>query len=171
MVDTLTSDFTEVEELPVEQKKYTTEQVLKAVAYTIASRPQVDCKLRHTFTKGLYCREIFMPAGTEVMSFCHKTQHQYVALIGATLVWKHDTGWEAVQAPERGITEPGTQRVLRTITDCVWLTFHPTDFFPINNSDEEILKAVALVEQDILVLDFNPFINSSEAREIPWHML
>lgn len=164
MVDTLTSDFVEVEELPVAQKKYSIEQVLKAVAYTILSRPQIDCKLRHTFTNGLYCREIFMPAGTEIISMIHKTQHQYVALIGATLVFKKETGWEAVQAPDRGVTEPGTQRVLRTITDCVWLTFHPTNFSPVNNSDEEILKAVALVEQDIL--DFSPLLNSSEVREI-----
>ena len=35
--------------------------------------PAVDLPLKHYFTKGLYCREIFMPKGTLLTSKIHKT--------------------------------------------------------------------------------------------------
>jgi len=162
--DVITPDAA-VEQLPDMQQTYSIEEVLKAVAYTLAGRPQIDCKLRHTFTKGLYCREIFMPAGTEIVSHVHHTQHQWVALIGKTLVFI-DGEWRCILAPDRGVTEPGTQRVLRTITDCTWLTFHPTGRMPENNTEEEILKAVAMVEMDILDFNYNPFIDPPKMREL-----
>jgi hypothetical protein len=159
-------EFYETSELPIRFPVFSVEQVLKAVAYTIAERPQIDCKLTHTFTKGLYCREIFMPAGTEIISQIHNTQHQWVALLGKTLVFTKEGGWDVVLAPDHGITEPGTQRVLRTVTNCVWLSFHPTSRFPDDSTEEEILKAVAQVETDILAFDYNPFIDPSKMREI-----
>lgn len=150
----------------IAQDKYSVEEVLDMVEAAILFRPQVNCPADYTFTKGMMCKELFMPAGTEVISKIHNTQHQWVALLGLTEVFTEKTGWVLVQGPQRGITEPGTRRVLRTITDCVWLTFHPTDHFPKDNSEEEILKTVALVEEDIILKHVNPLINSSEVRAI-----
>lgn len=155
-----------IEDAPTQEDLYSIDEVLDMVEATILSRPQVHLKANHTFTKGLYCRELLMPAGIEVMSKYHNTQHQWVALLGKVYVFVKGTGWSLIEAPQRGITEPGTRRVLRTVTECVWLTFHPTDHFPKDKSEEEVLKAVALVEEDIILKRINPLINSSEVREI-----
>jgi hypothetical protein len=166
MEDVITLENEVAEDTPIKEERYSVDEVLDMVEATILSRPQIQLKAKHTFTKGLYCRELFMPAGTEVISKCHNTQHQWVSLLGIVLVFTKHTGWKLVTSPERGITEPDTRRVLRTVTDCVWLTFHPTDHFPKDDSEEEILKAVALVEEDIILKRVNPLIDSSEVREI-----
>lgn len=79
----------------------------------------------HTFTHGMYARELFMPKGALVTSKIHLTQHQYVVLQGKAEVFVDGKGWVLVQAGDSGITEPGTRRVLRILEDSRWKTFHP----------------------------------------------
>jgi len=88
--------------------------------------PAVECPLLHRFTPGLYTREIFMPAGTMVVSRIHKTEHPYAVLAGRALVWTADAGVVEIKAGHIGITTPGTRRVLLIAEDCRWVTFHPT---------------------------------------------
>lgn len=89
----------------------------------------VDLPLTHRFTRGLYAREIFMPAGTLLTSKVHKTEHPYVILTGRVSVFIiDDNGGERVEhlaAPHVGVTQPGTRRVLYIHEDCRWVTFHP----------------------------------------------
>lgn len=166
-MEKITSAKTQVyEESVALQESYTHDQVLDAVEASIVSRPQVQCDARYTFTNGLMCKELFMPANIEIISKCHNTQHQWVALLGLVEVWTKDAGWKIVNAPDRGVTEPGTRRVLRTATYCVWLTFHPTKRKPRNNTKEAVLEAALLVEEDIILKRVNPLIGTSEVREI-----
>lgn len=82
-------------------------------------------EVRHTFTKGMYARSFFMPAGSAVVSKIHNSQHQYIIQVGCVSVWTAETGWLTLQAPFHGVTEPGTRRILQCHTDNVWTTFHP----------------------------------------------
>jgi hypothetical protein len=91
----------------------------------LAACPPVDCPLRHSWTPGLYIREIFMPAGSLITSKIHKTEHPFVVSMGRCLVWIDGTGWVLIEAPHSGVTKPGTRRVLLVLDDTVWTTFHP----------------------------------------------
>lgn len=90
-----------------------------------AKEYHVEMPLTHRFTPGLYVREIFMPAGTIVVSRIHKTQHPFVISKGDCEVWSPGTGWQRLRAPHTGITLPGTQRLLLIHEDTIWTTFHP----------------------------------------------
>lgn len=94
--------------------------------YHLAQLPQLDLPLVHRFTPGLYVREIFMPTGAIVLSRVHKTRHPFVVSKGRAAVWSEETGVVELAAPHTGITEPGTQRLLIILDDCIWTTFHPT---------------------------------------------
>lgn len=148
------------------QRSFSHDEVLDAVEASILEEPQVQCDAKYTFTKGLMCKELFMPAGIKIISKCHNTQHQWVALCGIVEVWTKENGWTFVRAPDHGITQPGTRRVLITHTYCVWMTFHPTDHYPKNNTKEAVLEAALLVEEDIILKRVNPFIGTSEVRKI-----
>lgn len=100
--------------------------------------PQVDCPLVHRFTPGLYTREIFMPAGTLIVSKIHMTEHPYVITKGKVAVWVEGKGVEVYGAGHVGITKPGTRRVLYIKEDCSWLTFHATD----KTTHEEVEKDI-----------------------------
>jgi hypothetical protein len=97
--------------------------------------PAVDLPLKHYFTKGLYCREIFMPKGTLLTSKIHKTQHQFNISKGKVAVSVDGGEWVTLEAPFHGITNPGTRRIIYIIEDCIWTTFHPLDF--INGEENE----------------------------------
>lgn len=85
----------------------------------------VDAPLIHRFTPNLYTREIFMQAGSRVVSKIHKTEHQFIVSQGICYVYNIvDKGWEKIVAPYHGITPAGTRRILVIEKDTVWTTIH-----------------------------------------------
>lgn len=142
------------------EQLYTEDEALDMVHAEIASRPQIDLPVEHIFTEGLYSRQLFMPAGIEIMSKCHKTQHQFIIAFGVVDIYLKGHGWERVIGYKRGITEPGTRRVFRTITDTMLITFHPTEIKPKTNSPEDIEYAAFLVEEAIIEKRHNKFLQT-----------
>lgn len=112
--------------------------------------PVVDCKVIHTFTPGLYSRQIFMPAGSLATSRIHKMEHQFSISLGCAMVKINDKEWERLEAPYNGKTKQGTRRILYIESDCIWTCYHPTSVMPEGDSEQEILKAVDLVENEII---------------------
>lgn len=82
-----------------------------------------ECPLEHTFTPGLYTRQIFMPARSVIVSKIHKTEHPFIISKGRVSVWT-DEGVQELSAPHQGITKPGTRRLLVVHEDTIWTTFH-----------------------------------------------
>lgn len=119
------------------------------------SQPQTYAPVKHTFTPGLYIREITMPAGVIVTSKVHKTEHPYIILSGEVVVFTEKDGDLPFKAPYFGITKAGTRRVLRTVTETVWITFHPTD----KTTPDE-------VEEDIIEKHENIFLDENENEQL-----
>lgn len=88
---------------------------------------KVDMPITHRFTPHMYIREIFMPKGFYVTSRIHLTEHPFTISKGKVRVKIGETEWITLQAPHTGITLAGTRRLLETIEDCVWTTYHVTD--------------------------------------------
>jgi quercetin dioxygenase-like cupin family protein len=99
---------------------------------------KADFPLAHTFMPGMYMREIFMAAGSKITSRIHKFRHPFFVLRGKVRVWQDGKGWELIEAPHCGITEPGTRRVLDVIEDCNWITIHSN---PDDTEDLEEIEA------------------------------
>lgn len=86
----------------------------------------VECPLVHRFTKGMYIREVSIPAGTVLTTKIHKTEHPFIISKGKVNVM---IGQEitTLEAPYCGITEPGIRRIILALSDVVWTTFHRND--------------------------------------------
>ena len=118
----------------------------------------IDCPVTHTFTEGMYIRQIAMPAGSLITSKIHKTQHPYTISYGVAAVSIDGQDWCEISAPYTGITEAGTRRVLYIVEDCIWTTYHPLPNMKSeynNLSEEEKQKIVDEIENEIL----EPHIN------------
>lgn len=87
---------------------------------------QIECPLVHRFTKGLYIREVTMPAGLLATTKIHNTQHPFIISKGKVNVMIGEN-IQTLEAPYCGITEPGTRRVIYVLEDCVWTTIHRND--------------------------------------------
>ena len=103
----------------------------------------IELETRHHFSDGLYARELFIPAGVCLVGALHKTRHLYSIVKGHCLATSQ-YGSEEIQAPYLGETVPGTKRVIYAVTDCVWITYHPTDLTDIDEIE------AALVEPEVI---------------------
>jgi len=99
--------------------------------------------LKHTFSDGLYIREIFMPKGQLITTGIHKQEHAYFVQKGKVRVLT-ENGMQHIQAPYNGITKPGTKRVIYTEEDTIWITVHATR-----------KKTVKTVLKQIIAKDFD----------------
>lgn len=122
------------------KKKYKVSELIDAIEAGIASENQVSCPVKDLFTPGLYSREVFIPAGTYLTSKIHKTEHPYVVSLGKISVFTEEDGEVLIEAPFRGVTKPGTRRVLYAHTDVIWTTWHVTDKTTVEEVEDEIIE-------------------------------
>jgi len=84
---------------------------------------QYDFEVKHTFTDGIYAREIFLPAGSMVVGKIHRHNHLNFISRGTVTVYTKD-GLETFTGPITMISTAGTKRAVYANTDCVWTTIH-----------------------------------------------
>jgi len=103
------------------------------------------CPLKHTFSDGIYVREIFIPAGMFIVGKIHKHDHPNFLLSGEVTVVTED-GIEDLKGPLSIISKAGTKRALYAITDLVWITVHanPTNTEDLKELEEEIIAPTYL---------------------------
>ena len=112
------------------------------------------CPLTHSFSDGIYCREIKIPAGMVVTGKIHKHEHPNYLMSGEVLVLTEDGGSEVLKGPLSMMSKGGTKRALYAITDLVWTTIHHN---PTNTRD---LKEI---EKIVIAKDYEEYKRFAEA--------
>ncbi len=102
---------------------------------------QTPLPVRHFFAPGVYCRELFIPAGMRLTGAIHLTEHVSIMLSGKMQVLK-DGEFVEINGPMTEIAQPGIKRMGKCIEDTTWITVHATD-----ETDVEKLEAM-LVTND-----------------------
>ena len=99
------------------------------------------CPLKHSFSDGIYVREITIPAGMLIIGKIHKHDHPNFLLKGEVVVVTEGGGIEELKAPCSMISKPGTKRALYAKTELVWTTVHlnPTNTEDLEELEEEII--------------------------------
>ena len=124
--------------------------------------------LRHFHTDDQYIRELFVPAGSLVVTKIHKKSHPVFIMTGDCSVMTVD-GVRRIKAPYHMITPAGTKRIVYVHEDTVWVTVHsnPTgtkdlskiedeviaktfDDVPKNYIDAEVIGFIAEIEKEAL---------------------
>jgi len=107
------------------------------------------CPLKHSFAKGLYVREITVPAGMLTVTKIHKFSHPAFLLEGEMSIME-EWGPRRVSAPAYFITRAGTKRVIYHHTKVVLVTVHATEEQDTEKIEEEII-AKSFDEMDDVV--------------------
>ena len=92
--------------------------------------------LKHSFSDGIYNREILVKKGGFVIGKIHKHDHTWFLLQGEMMVAGPE-GEEYFSAPYYAIAEAGTKRVVYALEDCIFVNVHPN---PNNNTNIEELE-------------------------------
>jgi hypothetical protein len=102
--------------------------------------PQVELETRHYFADGMYCRELFRPAGCTIVGKVHKKEHFYILVSGEiTIVGE---GYrQRVKAPRVFVSEPGTKRAVYAHVDSVCITVHRVSSHDLYEIEDELVEA------------------------------
>jgi len=106
------------------------------------------CPLKHSFTDGIYVREIRIPAGAVLTGKIHKHRHPNFLMSGIVEVVTENGGVERLEGPMFMISEAGTKRALHAVTDLWWCTIHE------NASNTTDLKKI---EEFVIAKDYEEF--------------
>ncbi len=107
--------------------------------------------MKHSFTDGVYAREMTIPAETMVVGKIHKHRHHNFLLKGEILVATAERGVEHLKAPLMIVSEPGTQRVGYALTETVWTCIHKNED---NIEDLELLEEINVVDTPQQYLEY-----------------
>jgi hypothetical protein len=123
------------------------DELLDQCEDVIQRMPEHAMKHTHTFTPGMYIRQIFIPARTILTSRIHLTEHPYVISKGDISVWMRETGTVRLKAPHSGVTRPGARRLLFAHDDTIWTTFHATDETDVKTIEDMITTTRLTIEE------------------------
>lgn len=118
---------------------------------------QVPLQTKHYFSKGVYAREITIPAGTILTGHIHKYENLNIISKGKIEVLVGDE-LVIIEAPATIVSPPGTKRIARALEDTVWTTIHSTNETDIDKIEQEFIahtEAEYIEHQRQLQLPFN----------------
>lgn len=106
--------------------------------------PQVDLRVEHQFSFGVYARTLYIPQGIMLTGQIHKFENLNILLKGKLQVSIGDK-MELVEAPFSVVSPPNTKRIALALEDSIWMTVHGTherdlniieDYFIVHNEEE-----------------------------------
>jgi len=114
-------------------------QKVQALQDVISQLPQYEPETTHTFHAGMYCREVWRPAGAIIVGKVHKKEHFYLVVSG-TVAITTDEGVKSVTGPTLLCSKPSTKRAVYAETDALCMTFHVVDAKTIEDAEQELVE-------------------------------
>jgi len=112
---------------------------VQALQDVISKMPQYEPETKHTFHAGMYCREVWRPAGVIVVGKIHKKEHFYL-IVSGTVSITTDEGVKSITGPHLLCSKPGTKRAVYAETDALCMTFHVVDAKTIEDAEQELVE-------------------------------
>lgn len=137
------------------------ETMAKIPGATFGDSPEMP--LKHSFSDGMYVREIFLPKGHILTGKIHKHSHPNFLMSGEVIVVTENGGREHLKGPLAMISEPGTKRAIVALEDTVWITVHLNldngknlekieEYVIAKTYDDPVLNENLLVSRNCLIL-------------------
>lgn len=131
----------ELETLTPRERVFALENSIKELPNAILPFPGrkeiLGFPLKHHIARGMYVREIFMPAGHVVVGEIHKHEHLAIVCSGDISVYD-ENGLNRITGPYPVVfcSTPGIKRAIYMHTDCIFMTVHSI------TSDENDIVAI-----------------------------
>ena len=112
----------------IHEKEGTKVVTIMEVQNTMASLPQVDTKVEHFFSEGVYTRVTELKAGTLAMGKRHRHSTVNILLKGVISIYVGENEPpHTVEAPFIFISEPNVKKLAYAHTDVLITNIHPTE--------------------------------------------
>lgn len=122
----------------VDKPKSLAERVA-ALQDEISKHPQYEPPTEHLFHGGMYCRQVWRPAGCLIVGKVHKKEHFYMIVSGTVKVTTDD-GVQTITGPMLLCSNPGTKRAVYAETDALCMTFHRVESNTVEEVESELVE-------------------------------
>ena len=130
----MTTDLTELMLAPAPLRER-----VEALQAEVSKLPQFEPPTEHIFHGGMYCRQVWRPAGCLIVGKVHKKEHFYM-IVSGTVHITTDNGAQTVTGPFLMCSNPGTKRAVLAETDALCMTFHRVDSDTVEAVENEIAE-------------------------------
>lgn len=113
------------------------------------------CPLKHTFSDGVYVRQMTIRKGTPIIGKIHKHECTNIILSGDITVVSEE-GMKRIKAPYTFVSPPGVKRIGYAHEDTVWINVHSN---PDNETD------LAQIEERVIAKNYEEFENTRIGAE------
>lgn len=117
-------------------------ECVQRIEDALAELPQVHCPVRHMFARGMYIREMTIPAGTLATGAVHKTDHLTMIVKGRVTIIS-ENGEREYTAPATLMSRAGSKKAALAHEDTVLITMHKTFETDVNKLVTELTDATA----------------------------
>lgn len=117
----------------------TLKERVDALQAEIVKYPQYEPPTEHIFHGGMYCRQVWRPAGCLIVGKVHKKEHFYMVVSGTVKITTDD-GVQTLTAPFLLCSKPGTKRAVYAETDALCMTIHRVDAQTVEQAEEELVE-------------------------------
>lgn len=111
---------------------------LEAAMRSLPELLNIDEMTFHHFAPGLYAREFRMKADELVVGKIHKHDHLAMLVYGVVSV-SDEFNSVRMKGPHIWLSQAGVKRAVYAHTDCMFVTFHPTEETDIEKIEEFVI--------------------------------
>jgi hypothetical protein len=108
-----------------------------ALEKIILTLKQVECPISHYQIDGVYCRSMFIPAGTVITGAIHNKENISILAKG-TIRITNGTESKIISAPYIMVDKPGIKRLGVSETDVTFINIWRTDTTDLDEIEKEI---------------------------------
>jgi len=112
---------------------------VQALQVEVSKHEQFEPPTEHIFHGGMYCRQVYRPAGTLIIGKVHKKEHFYFIVFGTVAVTT-DEGVRMITGPCLLCSKPGTKRAVYAETDALCMTIHRTDATTVEGAENDLVE-------------------------------
>lgn len=110
-----------------------------ALEKIILTLEQVECPISHYQIEGVYCRSMFIPAGTVITGAIHNKENISILAQGTIRV-TNGTDSKLISAPYIMVDQPGIKRLGVSETDVTFINVIRTDLTDIDELEKELVS-------------------------------
>lgn len=108
-----------------------------ALEKIILTLEQVECPISHYQIEGVYCRSMFIPAGTVITGAIHNKENISILAQGTIRV-TNGTDSKLISAPYIMVDQPGIKRLGVSETDVTFINIWRTNTTDLDEIEKEI---------------------------------
>lgn len=112
---------------------------VEALQSEISKYPQYEPPTEHIFHGGMYCRQVWRPAGCLIVGKVHKKEHFYM-IVSGTVKITTDDGVQTITGPFLLCSKPGTKRAVFAETDALCMTIHRVESNTVEDVESELVE-------------------------------